>query len=107
MKYTVIIHCVYEGPEEERCEKCIIRPTISEDIEHNGENFVSGAGRETFDLYIVNDLEEAIKRYRENDTWPKTTQFTKKSFDHLQDIMIDYGALEKKVPYDKLIYNEK
>lgn len=55
----------------------------------------------------LNDLEEAIKRYRENDTWPKTTTFTKKSFDHLQDIMIDYGALNEKVPYNKLIYNEK
>ena len=55
----------------------------------------------------LNDLEEAIKRYRENDTWPKTTTFTKESFDHLQDIMIDYGALNEKVPYNKLIYNEK
>ena len=55
----------------------------------------------------LNDLEEAIKRYRENDTWPKTTKFTKESFDHLQEIMIDYGALDKKVPYSKLIYNEK
>ena len=37
----------------------------------------------------------------------KTTTFTKESFDHLQDIMIDYGALNEKVPYNKLIYNEK
>ena len=58
-------------------------------------------------ILITCNLEEAIKRYRENDTWPKTTTFTKESFDHLQDIMIDYGALDKKVPYNKLIYNEK
>ena len=55
----------------------------------------------------LNDLEEAIKRYRENDTWPKSTKFTEESFNHLQDIMIDYGALDKKVPYSELIYNEK
>ena len=55
----------------------------------------------------LNDLEEAIKRYRENDTWPNTTTFTKESFDHLQDIMIDYGALYKKFTYNNLIYNEK
>ena len=55
----------------------------------------------------LNDLEEAVKRYRENDTWPKSTKFTEESFNHLQDIMIDYGALDKKVPYSELIYNEK
>ena len=54
-----------------------------------------------------NDLVSAIKRYRENDTWPTTTQFTKESFDHLQDIMIDYGELKDKVPYKKLIYSFK
>ena len=55
----------------------------------------------------LDDLKEAIRRYRAIGAWPKTTDFSKDSFDHLQDIMIDYGALEKKVPYDKLIYNEK
>lgn len=54
-----------------------------------------------------NDLVSAVKRYRENDTWPTTTKFTKESFNHLQDIMIDYGELEDKVSYEKLIYNIK
>lgn len=52
----------------------------------------------------LNDLEKVIKRYREIDAWPKTTNFSKKSFDHLQDIMIDNDVLENKVPYSKLIY---
>lgn len=60
MKYTVIIHCVYGGPVEERYEKCIIKPTTYDDIEHDGMNFVSGAGNETYDFYIVNGLERAI-----------------------------------------------
>jgi NitT/TauT family transport system substrate-binding protein len=55
----------------------------------------------------VSELEDAIKRYRENDTWPKTTKFSKKSFDHLQDIMIDYGEITSKVPYNKLMYKIK
>ena len=55
----------------------------------------------------LNDLESAVKRYREADTWPKTTKFSEKSFNHLQDIMIDYGELQSKVDYSKLIYNEK
>ncbi|MCI8460947.1 MAG: ABC transporter substrate-binding protein [Bacilli bacterium] len=52
----------------------------------------------------MNDLISAVKRYRANDTWPKTTSFTKESFDHLQDIMIDYGELKEKVDYNKLMY---
>lgn len=55
----------------------------------------------------LNDLESSIKRYRENDTWPKTTKFMKSSFDHLQDIMIDYGELKEKVSYEKLMYKIK
>lgn len=55
----------------------------------------------------LSDLEKVIARYREIDAWPSTTKFNEESFDHLQDIMLDYGAIEKKVPYSKLIYNGK
>ena len=55
----------------------------------------------------ISELTDAVKRYRENDTWPTTTKFSKKSFDHLQDIMIDYGEITKKVPYNKLMYKIK
>lgn len=54
----------------------------------------------------LNDLEKVIARYRSIDAWPTTTQFSEESFDHLQDIMIDYGAIDSKVTYSKLIYNE-
>lgn len=54
----------------------------------------------------LNDLEKVIARYRSIDAWPKTTDFKKESFDHLQDIMLDYGAIDKKVNYSDLIYNE-
>ena len=50
------------------------------------------------------DLVSSIKRYRENETWPLTTKFTEESFNHLQDIMIDYGELDKKVPYNDLMH---
>lgn len=55
----------------------------------------------------LNDLTKAVKRYRENNTWPTTTKFSKESFDHLQDIMIANGAISEKVSYDKLMYNIK
>ena len=51
-----------------------------------------------------NDLVSAIKRYREIEAWPITTTFTEESFNHLQDIMIDYGELDKKVPYNDLMH---
>lgn len=52
----------------------------------------------------LNDLEEAIKRYRDIEAWPKTTNFSKESFDHLQDIMIASNELKTKVDYNDLIY---
>lgn len=55
----------------------------------------------------LNDLESAVKRYRENDTWPETTKFSEESFNHLQDIMIDNGVLEEKVDYNRLMYKIK
>ena len=55
----------------------------------------------------LNDIESAVKRYRQIDAWPKTTSFSKESFDHLQDIMIDYGEIKEKVSYDKLMYKIK
>lgn len=55
----------------------------------------------------LNDLESAVKRYREANTWPETTKFSETSFDHLQDIMIDNGVLTEKVPYNKLMYQTK
>ena len=33
-----------------------------------------------------------------------STKITKKDFEHLEDIIINAGELEKKVPYDKLVY---
>ena len=55
----------------------------------------------------LEDIKNAISRYRNNDTWPKTTKFTEESFNHLQDIMIDYGELKEKVSYKKLFYTIK
>jgi len=52
----------------------------------------------------LNDLITVINRYKENDTWPKTTTFSRESFDHLQNIMINANELKEKVSYEDLIY---
>ena len=50
------------------------------------------------------DLVIAIEQYKKTNTWPKTTNFSEESFDHMQDIMINAKQLEKKVNYNDLIY---
>ena len=55
----------------------------------------------------LSDLEKAISKYRSIDAWPNNTTFTEESFNHLQDIMIDYGEIKSYVPYSKLIYKIK
>ena len=54
----------------------------------------------------LNDLTKVIKRYKSINTWPKTTEFKEDSWNHLQDIMIEAGQLETKVPYNELIYEK-
>ena len=54
----------------------------------------------------IEDLTKIIERYRSIDAWPETTEFTEEEFDHLQDIMINAGELDSKVPFSDLIYNE-
>ena len=54
----------------------------------------------------MNDLTEVIKRYRDADSWYRTTYITEKGFNRVQDIMDNSDKLEKKAPYDKLVNNE-
>lgn len=54
----------------------------------------------------LNDLTDAVDRYKKQDTWPKTTTFTEESFNHLQKIMIASGAINKTVSYNELIYSK-
>ena len=51
-----------------------------------------------------NDIKNSVESYKQNDTWPKDTKFTEESFNHLQDIVIEAGFLDKKVNYNDLIY---
>lgn len=54
----------------------------------------------------LEDIAKVVKRYRDIEAWPETTEFSENSFNHLQDIMLDYGAIDEKVPYEELIYSE-
>lgn len=54
----------------------------------------------------LKDLAEVIDRYKKINAWPKTTDFKKESWNHLQDIMISAKQLDKKVSYETLIYEK-
>ena len=50
-------------------------------------------------------LEKVATRYKEIDAWSKTPYLSKESFDRLQDVIMEAGELEQKVPYEKLVTN--
>ena len=75
-------------------------------VHNNTDKEVAKTISKQFPDTSLKDLEEVVKRYRKIDAWPKTTNFSEKSFNHLQDIMIKNKDLKEKVAYSKLIYNE-
>ena len=56
------------------------------------------------------DLIKIIDRYKNIDSWYKTTYINEKDFNHIQTIMKNANELNKKAPFNKLVtnkYNEK
>ena len=62
---------------------------------------------EFFPELSLNDLTAIIERYKTSDAWADSTDITKEDFEHLQEIMSSAGELDKKAPYNKLIYQGK
>ena len=54
----------------------------------------------------LNDLIRIIKRYRESDSWFKTTYITEDDFNHIQEIMKSAGELDTFAPYNNLVTNK-
>lgn len=69
----------------------------------NDEDAIAKTIVNQFPDLTINELSRMIKRYKDNDAWQKNTYFDEKSFDHLQDIMIEAKQLDKKVPYKSLV----
>lgn len=62
---------------------------------------------EFFPELSLNDLTAIIERYKNYDAWADSTEITKKDFNHLQEIIQSAGELDKKAPYEKLVYQGK
>lgn len=54
----------------------------------------------------LSDLEKIVKRYRQIDSWFKTTYIYEEDFIHIQDIMMNAGELDKYTSYEDLVNNE-
>lgn len=75
-------------------------------VHENDSKTIANSVLKFFPDTSLNDLISAIDRYKENDTWPLETTFTKESFNHLQDIVKEAGFLDEKVNYEDLIYTK-
>lgn len=53
----------------------------------------------------LTDLEKIIDRYKNIDSWFKTTYINEDDFIHIEEIMENAKELSKRVPYDKLVDN--
>lgn len=75
-------------------------------VHNHSDEEVAEAMLEFFPDTSLNDLTDVVKRYREVEAWPKTTNFSEESFYHLQEIMRASGELEDTVSYQDLIYQK-
>lgn len=77
------------------------------DFVHNSsDKEVAEAIIDQFPDTSIDDLTKIVERYRSIDAWPDNTEFTEEEFDHLQDIMINAGELDSKVPFSDLMYEK-
>ncbi len=76
-------------------------------VKNTDSNIIAKDIYEFFPELSLNDLTAIIERYKTNDAWADSTDISKKDFNHLQEIMISAGELDKKAPYNKLIYKGK
>ena len=77
------------------------------DFVHNSsDKKVAEAIIDQFPDTSIDDLTKIVERYRSIDAWSKTTEFSEEEFDHLQDIMINAGELDSKVPFSDLMYEK-
>lgn len=73
-------------------------------VNNNDSDTIAKSIMNQFPDTSYNDIKNAVESYKQNNSWPKNTSFTRESFDHLQDIVKEAGFLDKKASYEDLIY---
>ena len=74
-------------------------------VHENNSETIANQILEFFPDTSLNDLTKAIEAYKQNETWPNNTTFTEESWNHLQEIIVEAGQLnkDKTVNYSDLI----
>ena len=54
----------------------------------------------------LTDMTTIVERYKSNEAWKKDITINEEEWDHIQNIVMAAGELDKKAPYDKLIYTK-
>lgn len=83
---------------------------VNKGLEYVKNTDSSVIAKDIYDFFpelSLNDLTAIIDRYKTSDAWAKNSEITREDFEHLQEIMISAGELNKKASYDKLVYQEK
>ena len=73
-------------------------------VENTESSIVAKDIYEFFPDLSLNDLTAIIERYKKSGAWAKNSEITKEDFDYLQKIINAAGELDKKAPYNKLVY---
>ncbi len=55
----------------------------------------------------VNTIAIIVERYKEQDTWKTDSTFEEDAFELIEDILIEAGELDEKVPYEDLVVTPK
>ena len=54
----------------------------------------------------LDDMITIVNRYKDGEAWKKNITINEKEWNHIQEIIEAAGELDKRVPYDKLIYDK-
>ena len=73
--------------------------------EHSAKE-IAEAVQEFFPDTDLEMLTKSIQSYKDIDAWNENPILKEESFNRLQDVMIEAGELENKVPYDKIVNNK-
>src|SRR5574344_1961480 len=79
-------------------------------VHNNSEEDIAKVILNYFPDTSLTDLTKIVKRYKDNDSWFKTTYIEENDFNHIQTIMTNANELDKKAPFSELVnntYNEK
>lgn len=75
-------------------------------VYENDSNKTAELILEYFPDTSLTDMTTIIERYKTNEAWKKNITINEQEWEHIQEIIVAAGELDKKAPYNKLIYNK-